>query len=230
MHHGIQYSTQCALALYCIFIFYFFYKCRRSFGQSMHSENLHTVHRVHITYNVLSKIAHAIANKLPPPPTKTNGSCSYRAAHPWREACFQRETESWGALQSEELKQTQSVIFTKWHQAPLMKHTLSPSLCPHVRDWMSKLQHPAINISARIVLVSPVLSFLFSTWLLTFFPPIHQSSPHPSLSPDRSLPMWARCSKFQLISFESEVCMCLSLWWLCWLCLFSWLFSSTGLL
>lgn len=102
-----------------------------------------------------------------PPSTNTNGSCSYRAAHPWREACFQRETESWGALQSEELKQTQSVIFTKWHQAPLMKHTLSPSLCPHVRDWMSKLQHPAINISARIVLVSPVLSILF---FLTFFP------------------------------------------------------------
>lgn len=144
----------------------------------MHSENLHTVHRVHITYNVLSKTAHAIANKLPPPPTKTNGSCSYRAAHPWREACFQRETESWGALQSEELKQTQSVIFTKWHQAPLMKHTLSPSLCPHVRDWMSKLQHPAINISARIVLVSPVLSFLF---FLTFFP-LSINPPHTPLS------------------------------------------------
>jgi len=83
----------------------------------MHSENLHTVHRIHtcITYYVLSKIAHA----HPPTHTHThthshsNGSCSYRAAHPWREACFQRETESWGALQSEELKQTQSVIFTK---------------------------------------------------------------------------------------------------------------------
>lgn len=60
-----------------------------------------------------------------------------------------------------------------------MKHTLSPSLCPHVRDWMSKLQHLAINISARIVLVSLVLSFLL---FLTFFFPIHQSSPHPSLS------------------------------------------------
>ncbi len=111
--------------------------------------------------------------------TCTHRSCSYRAARPWWGACFQRERESWGALQSEELKHThthhphththqrESVIFTKWNQAPLMKHTLSPSLCPHVRDWMSKLQHLAINISARIVLVSPVLSFLF---FLTFFP------------------------------------------------------------
>lgn len=106
----------------------------------------------------------------------TSRSCSYRAARPWWEACFQRDTESWGALQSEELKHTHRALLLLsdikhlwWstHCLPLSAHTF-------VIGWVNSSISP--STSQQELSWSPQCSRFCSSWLLYPYPSILPTS------------------------------------------------------